>query len=273
MGGIISTFGGVVGEKAAELIVSTAASPFISKFQMQQDLDLTLKMLEEQLLKLNAAIDEARQRQITNPALLEWWAKLIADSYCGDYYHRIIKHRYSLPKSENTDSSTSRAVKRRHININITTLLFGDEEMQNLYDVLKRLQAIDVHSFLQMVHAQPRRPMRTYLYMDHERLFGRDKEIQQVMNFLLKPIQAGENNVSVLPIVGPWQRGKTSLVLRCFYDSKVQDHFSLKIYIRFRYVNIEFAPSYIYPPDCCFIVDISKEIQKKCKSWETDQYW
>ncbi|KAJ1701465.1 hypothetical protein LUZ63_001244 [Rhynchospora breviuscula] len=252
MGGLISTFGGVVREKAADMIVSGAASPFISKFQMHQDLDMTLNMLEEQLLKLKAAFVEARQRRITNPKLLEWWAKLIAESYCGDYYHRTIKHRNSLPESEDTDSSTSRAAKRRRINNNITTLLFGDKEVQNLYDILKRLQAIDVRLFLKMVHAQPRRPMRTYLYMDRERLFGRDKEIQQVMNFLLKPVQAGENNVSILPIVGPSQRGKTSLVLHCFYDSKVQDQFSLKFYINFRsYVRINFLRCFRLCGPCC----------------------
>ncbi|KAJ3705863.1 hypothetical protein LUZ61_009568 [Rhynchospora tenuis] len=272
MGVKISTLVGVVGEKAADIIVSGVASPFISRFQMQQDLDVTLNMIQDHLLKLNAAFLEARERRITNPKLLDWWAKLIADSYCGDYYHRTIKHRNSPPESEDTDSFTNRAAKRRRINNSIRTLLFGDEEMQNLYDVLKRLQAIDVHSFLQMVYAQPRRPMRTYLYMDPERLFGRDKEIQQVMNFLLKPIQAGENNVSILPIVGPWHRGKTSLSLRCFSDSKVEDHFSLKMYIKFESIYIEFARSYICCPDCCFIVGISKEIQKQCKSRETESW-
>ncbi|KAJ3705865.1 hypothetical protein LUZ61_009570 [Rhynchospora tenuis] len=232
---------------------------------MQQDLDETLNMLHEQLLILNAAFVEARERRITNPKLLEWWAELIADSYRGDYYLRTIKHhRNSLPESEDTDSSTNRAAKRRRI---IRTVLFGDEKMKNLYDVLNRLQAIDVHSFLQMVHAQPRRPMRTYLYMERERLFGRDKEIQQVINFLLKPIQAGENSVSILPIVGRWQRGKTSLALRCFYDSKVQDHFSLKIYISCCRVHINFDH---------FLDVIFKKIQEQCKSlletesWETN---
>ncbi|KAJ1701464.1 hypothetical protein LUZ63_001243 [Rhynchospora breviuscula] len=258
MGGLISTFSGVVGEKAADMIVSGAASPFISKFQMHQDLDVSLNMLEEQLLKLNAAFVEARQRRITNPKLLEWWAKLIEDSYRGDYYHRTIKHQNSLPGCEDTDSPTNRAAKRRRT---IRTLLFGDEEMKNLYDLLTRLQGIDVRLFLQMVHAQPRRPMRRYLYMERERLFGRDKEIGQVMNFLLKPIQAGENNVSLLPIVGPWQRGKTSLALRCFYDSKVQDHFSLKSYIRIAQRDINFGY-------CCNL--ISKAIQKQHKLWETN---
>ncbi|KAJ4745914.1 hypothetical protein LUZ62_080319 [Rhynchospora pubera] len=274
MWGIISAFGGVVGEKAADMIISGVASPFISRFQMQQDLDVCLNMLEEQLLKLNAAFVEARQRRITNPELLEWWAKLIADSYRGDYYHRTIKHRNSPPDCEDTDSFTNRSAKRRRINNSIRTLLFGDEEMQNLYDVLKRLQAIDVHSFLQMVHAQPRRSMRTYLYMDRERLFGRDKEIQQVMNFLLKPIKTGENNVSFLPIVCPRPQGKTSLALRCFYDSKVQDHFTLKIYIRCSGITMKLGLNNCIHFTYCFD-NICKEIQKKCKSrvtqsWETN---
>jgi NB-ARC domain len=99
--------------------------------------------------------------------------------------------------------------------------------------VLKRLQYIDIKAFILMANSCPEWPIKTYLYMDHNRLFGRDKERDQIMRFLFEPSMASENNVDILPIVGSKGVGLTSLGLYCFHDPKVQSYFSLKMYIRY----------------------------------------
>ena len=79
-------------------------------------------------------------------------------------------------------------------------------------------------------NAQPERPMKRYLYMDHTWLIDRGKEREQVMKFLFEPSMAGESSVDILPIVGSKGVGKTTLALHCLYDPRVQNHFSMKIY-------------------------------------------
>ncbi|KAJ3687736.1 hypothetical protein LUZ61_016900 [Rhynchospora tenuis] len=219
-------------EAAAATAVGIAVSSITSTIQMQQSIDVTLYSIQPELMKFQCAIIEARGRRITNQMLLKWWAEIIEESYRGNYYHRTFKHHHSLPsmiESESTNSPTNRATKRRRT---IRTWILGDEELQNLHNVLERLKNIDIRAFLKMVYAQPERPMKTYLYMDqYYRLLNLDKEKQQVMNFLFEPCKPGESNVAILPIVGPGAAGKTSLTIHCFEDTKVKNHFSLRIYI------------------------------------------
>ncbi|KAJ3687909.1 hypothetical protein LUZ61_017073 [Rhynchospora tenuis] len=221
--------GGV--DATAGMIVSGGVSSLTSTFANQEELDATVHSIRQQLLTMQNAINATRRRQITDEELLEMRSLIIHAYHFGNYYYRTNKHRHSLPlliESQGTDNLVIPSAKRRRT---IRTFLFGDEDLKKLDFVLKVLKNIDVQTFYSMVKAQPERPLKTYLYMEHDRLLYRDKERQQVMNFLFEPSKTGENNVAILPIVGLWGVGKTSLALHCFDDLKVQNHFSLKIYI------------------------------------------
>ncbi|KAJ4786446.1 Disease resistance protein RGA2 [Rhynchospora pubera] len=223
--------GGV--DATAGMIVSGGVSSLTSTFGNQEELDVTLSSIRHQLLTMQCAINATRGRQIIDEELLEKRSLIIKAYHFGNYYYRTIKHRHSLPLLvEGTDNLAIPAAKRQRT---IRTFLLGDKDLKKLDYVLKMLKSIDVQTFYSMVNAQPERPIKTYLYMDHNRLFNRDKERQQVMNFLFEASKTGENNVSTLPIVGLPGVGKTSLALHCFYDPKVQNHFSLKINIYCEY--------------------------------------
>ncbi|KAJ4786443.1 Disease resistance protein RGA2 [Rhynchospora pubera] len=235
MGATASMFYSGAVEAAAGTIVSGAVSSVTSTFQMQDGIEVTLYSLQQELMKIQCAINAARERRITDQMLLEWLGQIINASYLGNYIYRTFKHQNTLPlmiESEGMDNLDIYldypSAKRQRT---ITTLLFGDEEQVKLHDVLKMLKSIDIYAFLLMVNAQPERPMKTYLYMDRNGLFKMDIERQQVMNFLFEPNKTGDSNVSLLPIVGSAGGGKTSLAVHCFYDTKVKIHFSLKIYI------------------------------------------
>ncbi|KAG6531038.1 putative disease resistance protein RGA1 [Zingiber officinale] len=69
-------------------------------------------------------------------------------------------------------------------------------------------------------------------------LFGRDKELNQVVDWLLGLANQVElasgffsNTFSVLPIVGIGGVGKTTLAQYAYKDIRVQDHFHLKIWV------------------------------------------
>ncbi|KAJ4800985.1 Disease resistance protein RGA2 [Rhynchospora pubera] len=267
MGGTASMFYSGVVEAAAGTIVSGTVSSVTSTFDMQEGLDVTLYSLQQELIKIQCAINAARRRRIIDQKLLEWLAQIIDASYLGNYYHRTFKLLNSISSVIQSDgtknlaiSPTYHAAKRQRT---IRTLFFGDEEHMKLHNVLKMLKSIDICAFLLMVNALPERPIKTYLYMEHNRVFNLDKEREQVMNILLEARKAGKSNVTILPIVGSEGAGKTSLALQCFYDSKVQNHFSLKIYIGstlISYANIRGFPI------------ILEEILKQCNNTYTTNY-
>ncbi|XP_078179217.1 disease resistance protein RGA2-like [Carex rostrata] len=270
MGGTPSMFYSGVVEAAAGTIVSGAVSSITSRYEneMQEGLDVTLYSLQQEVSKIQSAIEAARGRRITNQKLLEWLAQIINAAYLGEYYHRTLKNRSSLPPmiASTQDTSnlhnypTSHAAKRQRT---IKILLFGNDEQRELHDVLKMLQSIDICAFIHMVNAQPERPMKNYLYMDQNRLINRDKEREHVIKFLLEPSMSAENNVDILPIVGSESVGKSTLALHCFYDPKVQKHFSLKMYIS--------APGVSYPNNRG-LPNIFEQILKRCNSTQIINY-
>jgi NB-ARC domain len=234
MGGTASMFYSGAVEAAAGTMVSGAVCSVTSTCELQEGLHVTLYSLQQEVMKIQCAINAARRRRITDPQLLMWLASLINAVHLGNYYYRTIKSQNSYPQMTASEDMNDlviplsyRTSKRQRT---LKNLIFGDEELKKLNDTLRILKSIDICAFILMVNALPERPLKTYLYMDHNRLFGRDKERDQIMKFLLEPSTAGENNVDILPIVGSRGVGKTSLVLHCFYDPIVQNHFSLKIF-------------------------------------------
>ncbi|XP_078179569.1 putative disease resistance protein RGA3 [Carex rostrata] len=265
MGGTTSMFYSGAVEAAAGTIVSGVVSSITSGHEMQEGLDVTLYSLQQEVIKIQSAIDAARGRWITSQKLLQWLAQLINAAYLGEYYYRNLKNQSSLPPmitgtectSNLLSDATNRAAKRQRT---IRTLLFVNDEHRVLHDVLKMLKSIDICAFLLMVNAQPERPIKRYLYMDHTWLIGQGKEREQVMKFLFEPSLPGENNVDILPIVGSKGAGKTTLALHCFYDPKVQNHFSLKIYIPWPLIGY-----YGYPK-------IFTQILKGCNNTQITNY-
>jgi NB-ARC domain len=241
MGGIMSLISSGAVEAAAGTVISGTMSSLARTYEMHEGLDVTLYSLEQEVIKIQCAINAARRRHITDQKLLQWLEKLIGAAHRGDYYHRIFKNQNSLPSklpSEDTSnlaiSSSNRATKRQRT---IKTWFFGDKEIRDLHDILKMLRNIDMNAFLLMVNAQPEKPVRYNHYLRDNILLNRDNEREEVMNFLFEPNKDGEDNVNILPIVGSWGVGKTSLALHSFYDPKVQKHFSLKIYISSTYIG------------------------------------
>jgi NB-ARC domain len=241
MGGVISLIYSGAVEAAAGTVISGTISSLARTYEMQNRLDMTLYSLEQEVIKIQCAINAARRRRITDQTLLQWLAKLIDAAYLGDYYHQTFKNQNSLPSkvpSEGTSNlailPSNRAAKRQRT---IKTMFLGDDEIRKLHDILKMLRSIDMNTFLLMVNAQPEKPVRSNWYLDDNRLLNRNKERGEVMNFLFEPSKVGENNVNILPIVGSWGVGKTSLALHCLHDPKVEMHFSLKIYISSTYIG------------------------------------
>lgn len=83
------------------------------------------------------------------------------------------------------------------------TLLLGNKLLSELHAVQRKFDNIPLSIFIELVTGQPEicRPIKEYLYMDHIRLFGQDKERALVMSLLFETIMAGEGNVDIIPIV------------------------------------------------------------------------
>jgi NB-ARC domain. len=107
----------------------------------------------------------------------------------------------------------------------------GGQSLQDqLQQVLGSLQVIleDMHEFVMFLNSCPRlccQPYSMHLLID-KCLFGRQMEMEHIMNFLLKEDTPGAENPGVLPIIGPGKVGKTTLIAHACDDERVRNHFS-----------------------------------------------
>ncbi|XP_061366093.1 putative disease resistance protein RGA3 [Gastrolobium bilobum] len=63
------------------------------------------------------------------------------------------------------------------------------------------------------------------------KLYGRDKDAEQIVEFLLSHTTNNTEGLSIYPIVGLGGLGKTTLVQQVFNDERVTTHFDLKIWV------------------------------------------
>ncbi|KAL6849891.1 hypothetical protein ACP4OV_020518 [Aristida adscensionis] len=174
--------------------------------------------LHRALLRARTVVEEAEGRQIANRAMLLQLDQLRGAMYRGFYALDAFSRRA-------VDRNTrSRAVSSSSLS---SSRAFGDAAADGLAAVARSLEAAlsDMKEFVVLLGGCPRfnrQPYSAYLFMD-SCMFGRQMEKEQIIGFLLqKPAQ----DLEVLPIIGPHEVGKRTLVEHVCLDERVRQHFS-----------------------------------------------
>jgi hypothetical protein len=219
---------------------------FISKCTKQPALDVDDR-LQRVLLRAQVIIEEAMVRQITNQAMLQQLDMLRDTIYRGCYL--LDTFRFQSHKEEAKDQTVSRPSLFSKVN-SVKDFCFPSgegtqilEEMLTVLDSLRSmiLDANELVVFMTSYTRMYREPYSMHLLLGNC-MFGRQMEAQHVINFLLhtRPPGAAEG-LEVLPIVGPFRVGKSTLVAHVCKDGRVHDYFSKIIFLSdhdFRAENI-----------------------------------
>jgi hypothetical protein len=105
-----------------------------------------------------------------------------------------------------------------------------------MQEVLDRLSAmiVDAHELVLFLAndsgRMDRQPYSMYLLLGNC-MFGRQMEVQLVIDFLLYAQHSGAEEPAVLPIVGPFRVGKSTLVAHVCKDERVRGHFSETVFL------------------------------------------
>jgi len=223
----------------------------------QQSTEDKLRRICRTLVRIHAAVEEARGRQITNDGALRWLSELIDGEYQARYLLDTVGlGRGSRDELEDTnsrddnqvpapppprDSSTSpfnpaKRVRRVAATAVRRALSRGDpgtdgDEIDRALESLQEASAHLGEFILLLQGCQPtRRPLPTSIIIDGQ-MFGRHVEKERVINFLLHDGGAGE--LGVLPVVGAVGAGKTTLVQHACDDDRVRGHFAAILFLNF----------------------------------------
>jgi hypothetical protein len=212
--------------------------------------------LHRVLLRVQAVVEEADRRCVTNQAMLRQLQLMREGVYRGYYLLCAFKSQganmqdktqhdreVSHPSSSFALSQFNPAKRFRTLSARTTantapeddTRREGDAEAE-LQEMLTGLErtASDMKELVMFLSCYPparREPYSGHLWLEN-RMFGREAELERITSFLLETEPAGtQDYLGVLPVIGPARVGKSTLVEHICFDERVRRHFSLIVFL------------------------------------------
>jgi hypothetical protein len=216
-------------------LVSRSINFFIiksSKLKVQDVED----SLQRVLLRAQVIINEATGRHITNEAMLQQLDMLRDAMYQGNYILDTFRYQSNDVEdakdpvvSHSFPLSKVNSLKEIYSSNRKTQIL---EPLKHALDNLNSM-ILDVKELVVFLTSYPclyRQPYSMHLLLSNC-MFGRQMETQLVISFLLNKQPRSSEELEVLPIVGPYRVGKSTLVSHVCKDERVRDHFSQILFL------------------------------------------
>lgn len=206
---------------------------FINKYSKQPEHRVEVN-LETILLRVQAIVDEAEGRHITNQGMLRQLSMLGDAMYRGFYVLDTFKYRAFEGNKDEDHQVASHSKALSKFNHTKWICLFSSSstktsqelEVEEVLDSL-RTMIIDVSESVMFLTTYPRlhrQPYSMHTLME-KCMFGRQMEMELVINFLLHTQPCSSSSLDkfdVLPIVGPARSGKSTLVFHVCNNERVR---------------------------------------------------
>ncbi|XP_037480978.1 disease resistance protein RGA2-like [Triticum dicoccoides] len=221
-------------------LASRSISFLVDRYLKQRSAEATeeerLHSLQRLLLRLHVVVKEADDRLITNQAMLHQLS-ILRQEYRGYYTLDMFScraHEDDRTKDYSFAPSKFNPAKR-------VCFYSGNSEGAAQAELLEQVICSlrntieDVSEFVMFLNSYPclhLQPYNMYLLLD-KCMFGRQMEMELVMNFLLQAETAPgtADHLAVLPIIGPRKVGKSTLVEHVCNDERVRNHFSQILFL------------------------------------------
>ncbi|PAN28762.1 hypothetical protein PAHAL_5G177600 [Panicum hallii] len=229
--------------------VSFAVDRCCHRWRKPGGLEDAPQRLRRVLLRLQAVVEEADRRRVTNQAMLRQLQLMREGVYRGYYLLSAIKRQgvhevSSLRDRSSFALSLFNPAKRLRTTVSARTAPAStapedngregevEAELQEVLDGLERM-ASDMKELAVFLSCYPparREPYSGHLWLEN-RMFGREAEQEKIISFLLGPEPAGAEDPGVLPVIGRPRVGKSTLVEHVCLDERVRGHFSLIVFL------------------------------------------
>ncbi|KAL6845058.1 hypothetical protein ACP4OV_024553 [Aristida adscensionis] len=224
-------------------LLSRAVSMVIHRYRQSSGAEHKLQQLQSVLLRIDAMVEEAEGRHITNQAMLRQLDMLMQGMYGGHYMLDTFRYtghgvdgevrggrRRTVPLSRLGSAKRRVFVPGNGGTGELQSSALDAESVRKLEKMLGDLEMMigDMEEFAMFLEGYPRifrQPRSTYLILDRV-MFGRHMEKETIINFLLCSEAAGDGRPGVLPITGAARVGKSTLVEHVILDERVRGHFA-----------------------------------------------
>ncbi|ONI35600.1 hypothetical protein PRUPE_1G545000 [Prunus persica] len=250
---------------------------------------------------IQAVLEDAEQRQVTEASVKIWLDKLKDISYqmvdvLDEWNTDILKQQVEKQEKEGDPNAlvtkkkvrftsfsrcfcfgkVSRVILRRDIALKIKDL---NDKLTEIYEERKKYQFLRKELGIQQPQ-QPQRP-QTASYVNMSEIFGREKEHNILIRKLLGDSSEEEKGFLLIPIVGMGGMGKTTLTQLAYNDDRVKSRFDMRKWVcvsdPFDEIKIAKAISGDYSPSSNELDEVlqcmSRSIQGKRFLLVLDDVW
>ncbi|XP_022746816.1 putative disease resistance RPP13-like protein 1 [Durio zibethinus] len=221
--------GGAFLSASLQVIFDWMASREVLDFVRGKKLeDGLLKKLKSMLMSVNAVLDDAENKQITDPNVRSWIDELKDAVYDAEDLLDEIDAEALRNRMDQT--CTVKQVSRFFSSLN----LFKEPMESRLDEILGRLESLvnqkDTLRLKEFRGEKAFQRSRPTSSVDESGVYGRDDEKEAILK-LLDPEYASDNQMDVIPIVGIGGIGKTTLAQLIYNDKQVEEWFDLKAWV------------------------------------------
>ncbi|KAM6552544.1 hypothetical protein CsatB_013306 [Cannabis sativa] len=190
-----------------------------------------LEKLKTMLISTNVLLNDAEEKQLGNNNVRNWLDELKQVLYEANHVMdkistEALRREMEKDKLKSTTSKSLSLVKKFYNPFEIAV----KSEIERILRRLKLLLDQTKHLGLQNVDHKttlhrPHAPL-----LDDSQVYGREGDKEAILKLLMCDDDV-DPKISVIPIVGMGGIGKTTLAQNVYYDTSVQEHFSLKAWV------------------------------------------
>ncbi|XP_076919687.1 putative disease resistance RPP13-like protein 1 [Bidens hawaiensis] len=218
----------IIASELLKLLVKKLASEVLKTYARSQGIRSELKKLERTLSQIQSLLNDASQKEIKDGAVKQWLNGLQHLAYdivdvLDDLATEATHHEFTQQSGAMTNKV------RMFIPSCCTNLSLSQRMYKKLDNITTKLQDLEKEkvSLGLVVKDEKSKIIYQTSLVDTSSIVGREEEKNELVVKLLGD-EPGNQNFSIVPIVGMGGLGKTTLARLLYDDEEVKNHFELK---------------------------------------------
>ncbi|XP_050285819.1 putative disease resistance protein RGA3 [Quercus robur] len=246
-----ASMAGVLVSALLEQLASIAVGEAEQEIKLVVGVDQEVRKLEDNLRMIQAVLEDAEKRQMTEAAVKLWLGKLkntfyLMDDVLDEWNTELIKARIQEEEKEEENAENFHARKKTKVSFSmipspsswlrpVHKLSMRDSFAHEIKDLSGKLDELFKESVgfgfeLNRGTKVVERPTTSSL-VDVSKICGRGKEREELVSNLLGKDSQEEKSPHVISLIGMGGMGKTTLAQLAYNDVDVQAHFETRIWV------------------------------------------